>query len=124
MTPRKPLAGRRIVIVEDEFLVAIDIADVLEDLGAQVVAKAATLAQARSAVAGGVDGAVLDVKIGDEESTGIAEQLDGAGVPFIFTTGADGNHLPADLRRRPRLAKPISHDDLANLAIEIFAIKR
>ena len=124
MTPRKPLAGRRIVIVEDEFLVALDIADVLEDLGAEVVAKAATLKQARTAVAGGIDGAVLDVKLGKEESTGIADQLDGAGVPFIFTTGADGNLLPAHLRRRPRLAKPISHADLANLAIEIFAVKR
>lgn len=82
------LLGKRILLVEDEFLVA-DLAEgILQDLGVEVVGPAYTLASgldlAREAE---VDAAVLDVNLNGERSDAIAEVLSAGGVPHMFVTG-------------------------------------
>lgn len=79
---------RRILVVEDEPIVAIALQDMLEELGYEVVGPgfrvAAALALARNEP---IDAAILDVNMGDGDSYGVAEALGARGIPFVFATG-------------------------------------
>jgi CheY-like chemotaxis protein len=103
------LRGRRILVVEDEMMIAMLVEDMLADLGCVVVDVAGTLSRGLALVADpglALDGAILDVNLGGEKVYPVAEALTARGIPFIFATGygiagiADGfSHIPA-------LAKP------------------
>src|SRR5262245_40949041 len=102
------LPATRILIVEDEGLVALQLQQDVERAGHQVVGPARSLrhglvlaAQER------IDAALLDVRLGKETSAAIAEQLLARSIPFAFTTGyADNVMLPDHLRQAPKLSKP------------------
>ncbi|MCC6780422.1 MAG: response regulator [Hyphomicrobiales bacterium] len=82
------LSGLRILLVEDEPLLALDLEFALVAAGAAVVGPAATLRAARAlAREGGLSAAVLDVRLGQEEIDPVASLLHGQGVPFLFHTG-------------------------------------
>lgn len=87
------LGGKRFLIVEDEFLILLDIQSTLESAGATVIT-AGRVQDALNAIVdsektgGAFDAAVLDLKLDHESSAPIAERLAAAGVPFIFLTGA------------------------------------
>jgi DNA-binding response OmpR family regulator len=89
-----PLRGKRVLVVEDEFLILLDIQSILETAGAAAIITASQLDDALQAFAksesSGVafDAAVLDLKLEKDSSAPIAERLAAAGVPFIFLTGA------------------------------------
>ena len=85
----KPLAGKRSLVLDDEFLIALDIQQVLEQAGAREVVCAGTLAEALVAIrAERFDLAILDLRLGhDGTSLPAAEALAAAGTPFIFLTG-------------------------------------
>jgi len=84
-----PLAGRRCLVLDDEFLIALDIQHVLEQAGASEVVCAGTIAEALGAIrAGRFDLAVLDLRLGrDGNSVPVADALAAAGTPFLFLTG-------------------------------------
>jgi light-regulated signal transduction histidine kinase (bacteriophytochrome) len=90
------LGGRRILIVEDQMLIALDLEQMLTDAGLDVVATAPTVREALSALERhGVDAAILDVNLGAESSAEIADALAARGTPFLFATGyGDGGSLP------------------------------
>ena len=100
--------GRRVLVVEDEFLIAEDIREALEDLGAEVVGPFATVEAALAALArdGGIEGATLDVRLGREKSYPVAEALQARGLPFVLLTGYSVHALPDHLRHAPRCPKP------------------
>jgi CheY-like chemotaxis protein len=102
------LGGRRILVVEDEYLLATDLAQTLEEFGAVVVGPAATVARALTLVAAEarLDGAVLDLNLGGERSYPVADALVARGVPFVFVTGYDGWVVPAAHAQAPRCEKP------------------
>jgi CheY-like chemotaxis protein len=89
-----PLAGKRILAVEDEFIILLDIQGILEAAGAASVITASGLNDALKIVADQTDRfdvAVLDLKLDKDSSAPIAERLAAAKVPFVFLTGS-----PAD----------------------------
>jgi CheY-like chemotaxis protein len=82
------LAGKRILLVEDELLVSVMVVDMLTDLGAEVVGPAATVSKGVAlAETAAIDAAVLDVNIRGERVDPVAEALSARGIPMVFATG-------------------------------------
>ncbi|GGK46564.1 response regulator [Salinarimonas ramus] len=106
-----PLTGKRILIVEDEFIVAIAAEDMLIGFGAIVVGPAATVAEGLALATQPLDGAVLDINMHGERSYAVARALRARDVPFVFATGyadVDGN----EVGESPVVAKPYGADEL------------
>ena len=114
------IEGRRVLVVEDEFLIAEDIRQQLESLGARVLGPVPRVTAALRLIDSGqaVDGATLDVTLGSERSFPIADALRARGVPFVFVTGCDEWTLPDVYRDVPRYRKPA---DLSGIAEALFA---
>lgn len=105
---------RRIMVVEDELLVAMNLEDLLEEFGFEVVGPYPTLAEAREALeADDLDGAVLDVNVRGELVFPLASDLVERRVPVIFCTGnAESGRFPPALATLPRVAKPYTPEGL------------
>ena len=103
------LGGRRVLVVEDDYLVATDLADELADHGAEVVGPAGSVEEALALVAAAsrIDAAVLDINLRNEKVYPVAEALRARGVPFVFTTGYDAWLVPEAFAAVPRLEKPV-----------------
>ena len=103
-------AGRRVLIVEDESLVAMLLETILEDMGCVPVGPAATVEEGLRMAAEGqpVDAALLDVNVAGRQVFPVAEALKEAGVPFIFSTGYGEGGLPDEWRGQPTLQKPFT----------------
>ncbi|MGJ3265379.1 MAG: response regulator [Salinarimonas sp.] len=109
---RGALAGLRILVVEDEFIVALAAEDMLGDLGAEVVGPAATVGDGLVLAAEPLDAALLDINMHGERSFAVARALRARGIPFVFATGyADAGC--AELADAPILRKPYGSDALA-----------
>ena len=106
--PSRPKA-RCILIVEDEYLLAADLAQSLEDTGANVLGPAASVGKALELIGSrqDIDCAVLDVNLGSEKVYPVAQALRHRGVRFVFATSYDDWIIPIDFRDFPRLEKPI-----------------
>jgi DNA-binding response OmpR family regulator len=120
------LEGLKVLVVEDNLLLAEVTRILLEDSGCQVVGPAGwlqrglELAQDRP-----LDGAVLDINLHGEMSFGIAEVLRARGVPFIFVTGyEDRSIVPMAYRSAPRLDKPVADEHLIEAMVAAFTGKR
>jgi CheY-like chemotaxis protein len=108
---------KRVLLVEDEAMVAMLVEDLLDDLGCEVV-RSASSAKAAAAWArdGQIDLALLDVNLGrGETSFEAAEILRARGVPFAFLTGYGVEGIRADLRDAPILGKPVDPEALRRL---------
>lgn len=104
---RSGLAGRRILVVEDEPLVAMLEEDMLVDAGCEVLGPAATVAQALALIAEGrPDGAILDVNLGIKSVYPVADALEALGTPFVFVSGYGQHGLVGPHRARPMIQKP------------------
>lgn len=102
------LAGRRILVVEDEMLVLMHLETTLEELGCTAIFSAAGVAEALALLdKERFDAAILDVNLGAEKSYPVAEALAERGIPFAFSTGySDHGDRAADFDERPVLRKP------------------
>jgi DNA-binding NtrC family response regulator len=102
------LDGARILIVEDEYYLAEDLADALKGAGAEVVGPVGSLRQAEAPLGSGdLDGALIDMNLRGEPAFALAERLQAAGVPFVIVSGYSREALPASLAKVPRLEKPV-----------------
>jgi DNA-binding response OmpR family regulator len=104
---------KRILVVEDEVMLAMLVEDMLLELGHEVVGPAMTL-KSGLALANDepLDGAILDVNLGHgARTTPIAEILKSRGVPFVFATGYGSNAPVAEFHDAPVLKKPFSMKD-------------
>ncbi|WP_159716414.1 response regulator [Geminicoccus flavidas] len=102
------LAGRLILLVEDDRLAALDLVQALEAEGASIVGPVTSVRQALDLIdtTPGLDGAVLDVELVGELSFPVADRLRDRGIPFVFETGYDDRIIPEPYRDAPRIAKP------------------
>lgn len=108
------LQGLRVLLVEDEALVAMSVEDMLADLGCDVVASACTLDEAvDKARAGGFECALLDVSLGGKPVFPVAEILSERGVPFALASGYGRAALPEAFRTCPLVSKPFQLEDLS-----------
>jgi CheY-like chemotaxis protein len=113
----KLLSGRRVLVVEDEMLVLMNIEFILADLGCESVAAAATVAQALALIESqAFDAAMLDVNLDGHPSYPVADALAARGVPFAFSTGYSNEGVTDEYRERPVLRKPYQEHEL----VEIF----
>jgi CheY-like chemotaxis protein len=102
-----PLAGLRLLIVEDEYLAAHDLAATLRELGASVLGPAPSSNSASSLTSAlRPDCVLLDVNLDGEYAYQLAMQLKSQGVPVVFTTGYDSSAIPTHLRALPYVQKP------------------
>lgn len=109
------LAGRRILIVEDDPFIALALEDMLSELGLVVAGSVrdVTAALAVAAVQE-IDIALLDVNVGPEKVDPVADLLAGRGCPFIFATGQGRAGLPEAHSSRTIVEKPFYIDELLN----------
>lgn len=118
------MRGKRVLVVEDALLIALEIQSTLVSLGCEIVGPVSTLEGAVSAARSeALDGAILDVNLGGEAVYPAADELLKRGVPLIFSTGYDANAgLPSKYDRLPRLEKPFGVDELTQLSQEVFVL--
>jgi light-regulated signal transduction histidine kinase (bacteriophytochrome) len=102
------LRGKRVLLVEDSLIIALDAEDLLDRLGAKLVTTESSAVGAIAAIeTDRPDLAILDINLGDHDSVPIANRLSELGVPFIFATGyGEQSQLPEVHRSRPVLQKP------------------
>lgn len=110
------LAGTRILVAEDEILIALDIESMLLDSGAEVLGPCTTIAKALQVVQKEMlSGATLDVRLGPVTTAAIASALTARNIPFVFYTG---NVLPNDMRQMwpdaPVITKPAEQSVLVD----------
>lgn len=107
------LAGRRVLIVESENVVALDLQMTLTDAGCIVVGPCSTAKRARQLVdEAGIDGALIDRAVGCAGLDPVADALAAKGTPFVIFTGQTADRLPERHRHRPRIAKPFVRANL------------
>lgn len=104
----QPLSGRRVLLVEDEALVAMLLETILEDMGCVPVGPAATVEDGLAMAGEAIDAALLDVNVAGRQVFPIAEALKARGVPFVFSTGYGEGGLPDEWRGHPTVQKPFT----------------
>jgi len=113
---------RRILVVEDNVLVATLFAEIFESVGWQVVGPVAHLATALDAAASeGFDAAVLDVNLGHQTVYPVVAVLDARRVPFVFVTSYGREALPPLFCGRPHLSKPFAPAELIGTVARLTA---
>jgi DNA-binding response OmpR family regulator len=118
------LSGFRIMVVEDETLIAMLVEDMLTDIGYSVVKVVATISQGLAFLAAPdsrIDGAILDVNLGGEKVFPIADVLIERGVPFIFATGYGTAGLEPPYAGRPVIAKPFGSAVLEKALLDAWS---
>ncbi|QCI63376.1 response regulator [Phreatobacter stygius] len=118
----KVLAGRRVLVVEDEMLVLIMIEDMLADLGCESVLAAASVHQALALIdAHTFDVAMLDMNLSGDKTYAVADALAAHGVPFVFSTGYSQHGMRDGYRDRPLLTKPFMEKELGDILARLLA---
>lgn len=113
--PTDELAGDRILVAEDELLIALDVGSILSDAGAEIIGPATTLTAAiELARTAPLSAATLDVRLGRETTEAIAATLCDRGIPFLFYTG---QVLPDHMRERWPEAPVVSKPSCANAIV-------
>ena len=113
--------GLQILVVEDEFLLALEVEAALIGFGCSVVGPYAKLGKALDAArCTELDGAVLDINLNGEMVYPLAELLDTRGIPFVFLTGYVASDIPERFRHHRRLQKPLHPPSLRGVFLDIW----
>lgn len=108
--------GLRILLAEDEPLIAIDADDMLRAMGVDDVVCVRSVAEGMSALdTNQFHAAVLDLRLGHDLSLPLAQRLASMNIPFGFLTGLQDNAIPPNFRDRPVVAKPFTQAQLGEL---------
>jgi CheY-like chemotaxis protein len=115
------LQGLRVLVVEDELLVAMLVEEQLAEEGCTVIGPAANTTEALALIKDArLDAAVLDLNLNGERPTNVAEALTARQVPFVIVTGYSDRQLEEPvLQRAPRLGKPFRAEELVRILARI-----
>ena len=118
------LQGRRVLVIEDESLVAMLLETILDDMGCAVVGPESNIDDGlRAAMTeGGLDAALLDVNVAGREVFPVAEALKARGVPFVFSTGYGEAGLPEHWRGNPTIQKPFTEGSIRDALMKAMNI--
>jgi DNA-binding NtrC family response regulator len=118
----RPLSGRRILLAEDEGLIALELEHILEGFGCDVVGPLASVDDVlENAQRGAFDGALLDINLRGRRIFEILPELHKLGLRLIITSGYDDVTLfPAAFRATPRIAKPFDERELRSICERVF----
>ena len=117
------LSGRRVLVVEDEMIVAWLLEDMLANLGYQAVGPAARVDQALAMInEEAIDAAVLDVNLNGQTSYPVADALTVRDVPFVFSTGYDKTRLLDSYRSFQVLQKPYQQVELRDALAKLLTL--
>jgi CheY-like chemotaxis protein len=115
MTATRPVGGS-VFLVEDEVMIRMMVADMLEELGYRIAAEAGEISEAlKLAQSTDFDFAILDVNVNGKVISPVADLLKARNRPFIFATGYGSSGLPEEYRDRPALQKPFQLETLARM---------
>ena len=120
----QPLSGRRVLVVEDESLVAMLLETILEDMGCTPVGPVSNVdegeAIARDTV--DLDAALLDVNLAGRQVFPVAAVLKARGVPFVFSTGYGESGLPDEWRGNPTIQKPFTEAAVRDALMQALGV--
>lgn len=118
------LRGRRILVVEDEYMIADEIAEALGGVGAEALGPVSHVDDALRLIASEsrIDGALLDVNLHAQAVWPVVDALLARDVPMVLATGYDASRIPQAYAHLPRREKPATGQDLARALAEALAI--
>ena len=120
MTATRPPGGS-VFLVEDEVMIRMMVADMLEELGFRIAAEAGEINEAiRLAQSTEFDLAILDVNVNGKVISPVADLITARNRPFIFATGYGSSGLPAEYRDRPALQKPFQIETLGRMIDQVL----
>ncbi len=124
-TLKATLQGRRVLVVEDEYMIAQEIVEVLTDVGAETLGPVPSVGDAMQLVAAEdrIDCALLDVNVGNKAVWPAVDLLLARGVPVVLATGYDASAIPRAYAHLPRCEKPTSGQDLLRALAGVLASK-
>jgi CheY-like chemotaxis protein len=123
--PRNTLTGRKVLVVEDEAMIAGLIEMTLGEAGCSIVGPVATLEQAFETLERErLDAALLDIRLNGRDVYAVADALNTRGIPFIFISGFTQKQMPPGYRKCPYIAKPFVPDAMLALLAKVVGERR
>jgi CheY-like chemotaxis protein len=114
------LTGRRVLVIEDQYLIAMEIAEALEEAGAEIVGPTGSVSSAAKPIHDdGFDLAVVDVQLRDGEAYPLVDELQKARIPMVFLTGYERPQLRREYRGLPHVIKPFEPKQLVSALAEV-----
>lgn len=116
------LRGRRVLVIEDEMLVAMEFESLLQRQGCAVLGPASTVGRALALLDHDQpDAALLDLNLNGEPATAVAVALKTRGVPFVLVTGyGEAQSSEPELQGAPRVDKPVNHHALVRALARVI----
>ena len=119
-----PLRDRRILVVEDEYLIAMSLQDALENAGSVVVGPVPSVEKAIKTIDSEphIDAAVVDVNLGGELAYAVADMLIARKIPFVFTSGYEDNVLRSRYAQVKNCPKPYLFQAMEEALVEAMSL--
>jgi DNA-binding NtrC family response regulator len=115
------MSNKRILVIEDEFLIGLEIHTLLTEAGFEVVGPAATVPAALKHISeGNFDAALVDANLGGDSVVGVTAALANRGTPFVLVTGYSRKSLPPQLANAPLIQKPFDPPIVIDAVLRLF----
>lgn len=115
----------RVLLVEDNFIIALDLAELVREAGAEPVGPVASVRDGVAALTSQeIHAAILDINLGEESALGLVKHLVDRAIPYAFATGySPDDVIPPQQATTPVLAKPYSAGDVRTLLKKLDAMR-